>query len=267
MDGEYHYSQFRDIFGKRDSNNPHAFAKLATILENFVQVIKDDFEPGLNNTIRAAEKATALLFCAIVTAKQENIDLGFYQLIDKAKGRTTGAKLLSWTLSKMDFNLAEDLKVAWGGISQQMANSLDMMILELEPTGHVTNVDQATAWIKECGGVGKLSMAFLNWTNKNKEQEAKDQRLGKYVRKEQEAREAGFESIIEYEAHLVEKKKEKSEIAIRAKFPTVKKKLIENGTTVVSPEDQQLLIYSDGKLYAISERDEYVLLSGYAVTL
>lgn len=264
-----HYSQFRDIFNTKTANSPDAWAEITVLMEDIVDVLKNEAEPALTKTVRAAERATALLYCAVVTAKRENIELVFFQLINNdpgAKGKSFGTRLLNWTLSKMNLKLADDLNVAWSGIRQHMADSLDMMIRELEHVGHIT-VDQAVAWIQSRGGIGKLHMAYLSYIAEEKAQKERDRQIGEQIRRTQQANEAGFETITEYDAHLTKKKTESLEIVRRAKFPDVKKKLVENGTITIAPTEYQLLIFTEGKLYAISDGDEYQLLSCYASTV
>jgi hypothetical protein len=75
-----------------------------------------------------------------------------------------------------------------------------------------------------------------------------------------EAQEAGFESYELYQAHRSAQAQEEIERGLRAKFGQVKRKIIENGEVIRNPKNNQLIIASDGKLYAISSADEYWML-------
>jgi len=71
------------------------------------------------------------------------------------------------------------------------------------------------------------------------------------------------ESLIR--AHLTAQaalRKEQDEEILRSKFGTLKDRLVRNGSVVTDvPPENRLLIARGGKLYLISDQDEFLLLS------
>jgi hypothetical protein len=242
------------------SNSPETLISLAGLFENFAQVIKNETVPGLKTVVRAAEQATAILYCATLTAKRSPAEIGFQSIINEARGNGFGARLINWTMRQLDFDIAADLKVAWSGMHQHMANSLEVMFRDLEPVGVLT-VEQTADWIRTRGGLGKLSMAFLNYRREEKDQRERDRLFGIHARKLIDAQEAGFETIQEHEDHVIKVREEERVLAIKSKFGQIKKMLVKNGVLTVSPMEGQILISSGGKLYVLSDEDEYTLLS------
>jgi hypothetical protein len=212
----------------------------------------------------------------VLTAKRENIELGLQSLINEAPGRSFGAKLIHWAMSKMDTDIADDLKVAWGSLHQQMSSTIEMLIRHLEsnivPNGPPMTVEQVVEWIHRQGGIGKLHMAYMSERRIEKQTEKVrsevDRANGARYRRLAEARDAGFETIEAYDAHVAETTKKQREAALRSKFEDLKKRLIANGTLVADklPENR-LLISSGGHLFLISDEDEFSLLSCGAAVL
>jgi hypothetical protein len=104
-------------------------------------------------------------------------------------------------------------------------------------------------------------MAFLNYRREEKDQRERDRLFGIHARKLIDAQEAGFETIQEHEDHVIKVREEERVLAIKSKFGQIKKMLVKNGVLTVSPMEGQILISSGGKLYVLSDEDEYTLLS------
>jgi hypothetical protein len=261
---------FQNLLKDRVSNDPTAWTQVGALIDRFAAVVKGDLLCNLRGTVRAAEEASAILFCATMIAKQKNIELGFYDMINEAKGRTFGARLINWSIDHMDGEIASDLKVAWAGQHQHMSSAIEMMIRELEPVGTNVVPEQVIEWIKNHGGLGNLHMKFMNYRQAEVQREKaikeQDRKRGAEARRLAEATEAGFDSIEAYDAHLASVVKEKREADLKSKFGQVKKRLISNGGTA-KPVEGQLVIVSGGKFFALSEADEYSLLSCAASVL
>lgn len=262
-------SNFENFFRDRSSNNPAAWISIAKYFESFAKVIKGEVLPKLKVTDQAAEGACSILFCAVMIAKQENIDLSFRQMIEEAKGKTFGARLINWAMSKMDADIADDLAVSWGGIRQKMASTIEMLIRELEPNilpGTIINPVHVTAWIQKKGGIGQLHMESMRLRqteiNAEKANKERDRKFGQHERRLKQAKDAGFDTIEAYDSHIAEEAKKQRESQLREKFDEIKHRLVENGKVVIGnlPENH-LIIVSDGTLYCISDTDESTLLS------
>lgn len=260
---------FRDLFRDRVSNNPIGWTAIADLLDALARLVRGAVLPNLAATVRAAEEASAILFCVILTAKRNNIELGFQQLINEASGRSFGAKLINWAIGKMDADIADDLKVAWGSLHQQMSSTVEMLIRQLEPNivpnGPPMTVEQVVDWIRRHGGIGKMHMEYMAYRRGEKQNEKVvkelDRQRGARERRLNEARQAGFDNIEAYDAHLLEVDKRQKELDLRAKFDDLKARLVSNGTLVADkPPENRLLISSGGRLYVISDEDEFSLL-------
>jgi hypothetical protein len=267
---------FGDLLRERVANSPVGWTSLAGLLDDFARIIQGRVLPNLTTTVRAAEDASAILFCAVLVTKRENIELGFQSLINEAPGRSFGAKLINWAMSKMDADIADDLKVAWGSLHQQMSSTIEMLIRQLEPNilphSPPLRMEQVVSWIQIHGGIGKLHMEYMaaRRTEKQMEQANKeaDRRRGAQARRLQDAQEAGYDGIEAYETALAEREKQQRETSLRSKFEALKKRLVQNGSVAADkvPENR-LLITHGGNLYLISDEDEFSLLSCGAAIL
>jgi hypothetical protein len=261
-------STFQEVLRDRGANSPEAWSSLANLLDRFESIVKGDLLPNLRNTVRAAEEASAILFCTIMASKRKNIELNFKRLVDQANGKYFGTRLINWAISKMDSDIAEDLKVAWSSQHQHMSSTIEMLILELEPVGANLSVEQVVQWIRDRGGIGKLNFQFMNYCQVEAKKEAAlkrqremDRERGALERRLIAAQAAGFETIEEHDAHLVKEAERQRVAGLRSKFAQIKEQLVTNGQVTTEPVDEQLLISLNGKLYVISDQDEFSLLS------
>lgn len=257
------------------TNNPLGWAHVAAHLDRFAQIVKGGVIKNLITTIRAAEEAVGCLFAAVITAKRENIEFGFQGLFlnENVKGRSFGAKLINWAMEKASIDIADDLKVAWGSLHQQMSSTMEMLLRQLEPSLPASSPPpepkSIAEYIREHGGMGKMHMTYMNYRRAEKDTEkAKreaDQRRGAEQRKLEAAQDAGYKTVEEYEAAVLAKAEEERQVQLRSKFEVLKARLIRNGTLVTNltpaPVGRLLITADDGKQYIISEDDEFSLLS------
>jgi hypothetical protein len=263
-----------DALPNRLTNDPAAWSQINALIARFGLVIKGELVPNLRGTVRAAEEASAILFCAAVMAKQRNIELGFMKMIGEAKGNTFGAQLINWAITQMDGEIADDLKIAWSGQHQHMSSAINMMIDTLEPLGTGLTPEQGVEWIRSHGGLGSLHMQYMSIkqaearkAKKLKEEKDQARKREETARRLTEAKLSGFDSIEEYDIYLANAEKEKREAELKSKFGLIKRRLVKGGTLVDKPSEGKLVITSSGKFYELSESDEYLLLSCIASVL
>jgi len=261
---------FSDVFRDADvlSNNQLAWVKIAGLLDEAHKVIQGNVLPSLTTSVDMAQRASAVFFCAIVTAKQEHIDLQFDLLFDKAPGKSYSAKLINWVISKCPVTMADNVKLAWSGMHKHMCSAIEVMIRKIDPIGGIT-VDEAEAWIKANGGLSKLHWQYVRLCADDKERER--ERAEHNARRAHllDAMEAGFGNDVEaYDAHLAQVERAKREETLTGKMAQFLQQLVERGTRVGElPSDTRLLIVSDGVLYQLTDADAESLLRCGASTL
>src|SRR5260370_24927639 len=108
-------SVFQDVF--RGRNEP-GWAAVAVLLDRAGENLRADLLVNLKETVRSAKETAAILFCALLAAKREGpiVYHAIRQLIDDAPGNSVGTRLVNFTVSKIDAEISDDLKTAWGGI-------------------------------------------------------------------------------------------------------------------------------------------------------
>ena len=261
------------------TNNPVGWAHVAAHLDRFAQIVQGRVVISLTATVRAAEEAVGCLFAAVITAKRENIEYGFQGLFSEAKGRSFGAKLINWAMEKASIDIAEDLKVAWGSLHQQMSSTMEMLLRQLEPSLPTSSPppepSSVAEYIREHGGMGKMHMTYMNYRRTEKDTEkAKreaDQRRGAEQRRLEAAQAAGFKTPDEHEAAVLAEAERERHALLRSKFEILKQRLVRNGTLVTNltpaPAGRLLITANDDKQYLISEDDEFSLLSCAAAVI
>ena len=103
-----------------------------------------------------------------------------------------------------------------------------------------------------------------------KAKEAEIRRRGIEDMKREAADAAGFGTdVAAYEAAVAKEAEEQRHAELRDKFAEVKARLVVNGTRLPNGKlpEGKLLIVRDGRLYVISDEDEFALLSCAASTL
>lgn len=261
-------SVFRELFKERIANSPVAWVGIAEMCDNFAKVLKGDLIVNLTSTVRAAEEASAMLFCAILTAKREHVELQFFQEINKARGGSFGARLINFVVSHSDADLSDDLRTAWAGIHGQMAGTIEMMVRELEPSiahGPTLTPEQAVDWVRRNGGLGQLHWKWMNIRRHEKTVERyladQDRKRGAYERRLKEAQAAGFDSIETHDSHIAEESKRRRASELTGRFDDVRKDLITRAKRVRVPQDGKLMFAHEGHLFVLSDKDEFDLLS------
>jgi len=273
---------FQDLF--RERNEP-GWATIAALLARAGEMFQVDLLPNLTETVRNAKDTAATLFCAVLAAKREGetVYTALRQLVDDAEGRSFGARLVNFTLSRIDAEISDDLRTAWAGIKQQMTSTIELLMRQLMPTipdySPLLQPEQVVVWIDSRGGIGKLHTDFMTIRRVEKQNETArkeaDRKAGQLLRQLKEAeaffsdnptlRPEGVEGENLIRAHLTAQaalRKEQQEQLLRSKFGTLKARLVRNGSIVADlPPDDRLLIARGGKLYLISDHDEFLLLS------
>lgn len=268
LDNTQEVSIFRELFKDRISNSPVAWVGIADLCDSFAKVLKGDLITNLTSTVRAAEEASALLFCAILTAKREHVELQFFQEVNKARGSSFGARLINFIISHSDADVADDLRTAWAGIHSQMAGTIEIMIRELEPNvahGPTLTPEQALDWIRRQGGLGALHWRWMNFRKTEKAAERfkadQDRMRGALDRRMKEANKAGFNSIDKYDVYLAEEARKRRTEDLISKFSDVRKDLIKRAKQTKNAPNGKLLIMHEGSLFILNEKDEFDLLS------
>lgn len=294
----------RAFYEMLKGRNEPGWARVIAFLDGAGGRLSTKVLPSLQETVNEAKWTVADLVCAIQAARlagDETYD-ALMRLVEDVPGKFVGTRFVTWTLAKIDADISGDLKQAWGGIKQQMASTIEMARLRLLPTipkQSLLESEDVVRWINNAGGIGKMHTDFMNYrkgeVEKERSRKEADRKAGqierqtrdaeRYFRQKPEARpqieepapdEDDDEVIGAYRQKLIQahiaaeavEEKTKQDANLRSKFGQLLDLLVQNATVLEGDlPHNRLLLVREGKMYLLSEPDEFGLLSCKAATL
>jgi hypothetical protein len=265
---------FQDILKDNLSNSgsPDSWANLGNLLDDFAHLFRGDLLFHMEKQNEAAEAAIAIIINVILRTQIEKVEYTFSLMIDDYPGKTKGVKIMEWVIDKADIVVPEYLSIEWKKLRTKMGRTIDIMLSELEPAaanGIIASPDHIMERIRQRGGIEKLSMNYLLQKQGKKEalraKKEIDRVSGATTRRLRAAQAAGYSSVKEHDVYLAEITKEKRRIEANEKMNNLRESFAINGSILKCKcdhpiSDGRLLIIRDGKLYLLSDEDEWNLM-------